>query len=716
MRNFFSFLLILFLFSFFISINAYAARVIPYQATPDQVLVLYNADWNEDAKGTLKGQDSKELAEYYARMHTDAVTGKRPYLLGLHCRHQFLERDLNHWLIKEESNDNANGIVYKGKGARPQGDLLRDSRKIEIKINERADLDSISVSIRSELTGDERAIQSIDVTGGNTGYRILKKGKGRTLILDASKSFSGSVTVFYRVSDKDGKVMRNLALPYYDILDFRFSEKGADGIADDKILEEDVLTPVRKFLEDPANALPNGVLLKDHILYIVVARGMPYSAKAVFGIERGSTSNRRDHGTLASLEQRLQTIYYDWSGSFRPPVVSMPVLKGPDSDKGVVNNVITTAMRRPQLGRRWNPYMHKNAYTYTRRKTPPAFSSIPPLRIHREVVPKALFAYGVTRIDGANVNEAKRIIDYSLYASKYLRPEMDCRVRSSLVKEGKKEITDLGSRMRKVEAEGLWGAEELEALGFITQIDKDNYKDHKGQGVPFMARPVGEAGMCEAGADADWRQSGFYPGGMHRHVESSNGLNYSRSSVWKQLGKGATVTAAGAPAYSGGPHITNATFWDNRILMRYLLRGRDLGGSLLNSIIYVNWSNSLIGDPLMHPDLAKTVIDKTPPELEGDLSVESYPEYRKVYLEVSGVLRHTSERPEVALLEVELVGAGGEKKKAITALYSSRPELRIEGLLPDAEYELKATLIDPYGNRTEVAERRIRTKTANFPF
>jgi hypothetical protein len=45
----------------------------PFRASPDQVLVLYNADWRKDVDGSEPGQDSKEVAEYYVRMHTDPL-------------------------------------------------------------------------------------------------------------------------------------------------------------------------------------------------------------------------------------------------------------------------------------------------------------------------------------------------------------------------------------------------------------------------------------------------------------------------------------------------------------------------------------------------------------------------------------------------------------------------------------------------------------------
>ena len=50
----------------------------PFKAGPDQVLVLYNADWPVDVDGSQTGQDSEEVAEYYVKMHTDPTSGKKP--------------------------------------------------------------------------------------------------------------------------------------------------------------------------------------------------------------------------------------------------------------------------------------------------------------------------------------------------------------------------------------------------------------------------------------------------------------------------------------------------------------------------------------------------------------------------------------------------------------------------------------------------------------
>ena len=672
----------------------------PYKASPDQVLVVYNADWPHRSEGTAAIDDSREIAEYYVRKHT--LDGKKPYLLGLTCKH-VLRRHLNEWFIKEDSNDNANGILFRGKGKSPADtDWIRDSRKVELQLDS-GDIDwgSIRIVCRSETTGQEVLLTPLRVALQISGlpkvmkegasYPPVEPGKGRCYRFDASRLFAGTVTIRLTARNLQGKEVRDISATYYDVRDFIFSPTGADGVPDDAILEEDVLQPVRAFLEDPAHAAPDGTLLKDHILYIVAVHGMPYSAKAVFGIAHGATANKADYGSLASLEQRLQTLYYPWQ-SVQPPVVSMYMAAGPDSEKGVVNHIITTAMHRPQTGIRWNPYMHPDTYSFLRSNAPaPKFLPLLPLSEQRKTPEATLFAYGVTRIDATTTEEAKRIIDYTLYANRYLCPEMDCRVTTEIKKQKSKKPSNMVERLRQ--SENAWGSEELGILGFGKPGDFD------AQGLPFLARHVSD-NPERCGEKRDWKLAGFYPGGIARTVVSSNGLNYKEADIWNYISKGVSVSAAGAPAYAGGPHITNASFWDNRILLKYLLRGRDLGEAFLRSTYYVNWSTSLIGDPLFHPDLRETVPDKVPPRPAGapSLAFTAGTSTAEAHLEVG--LYDDRDTPEVALLHVTARDAEGNEVVAVSPLYSSHPRLTIRQLKPGVSYSFSAELVDPYGNRS----------------
>jgi hypothetical protein len=295
---FFSFLIFLLLSSTQVSPSSHArAALIPFQASPDQVLVLYNADWQKDVDGSEPGQDSKEVAEYYVRMHTDSITGKKPYLLGLRSMHR--EKHLNQWLIREKSQDNKNGIIFVGKGKGPKtGEWARDSRHVEIVIDsgrELIDWDSVEIWCRSDQNGEKKPalpeVTGIPLKKGRKFiYSEIQENKGRCYRFDAHEIFKGTVWVIFKAKNRSGKFIRNLKLKYYDRDDFRFSLRGQDEIADEKHFQEDVAIPVKRFLEDPDNALPDGTLLKDHILYIVICHGLPFSCEGVLGIERGTTS------------------------------------------------------------------------------------------------------------------------------------------------------------------------------------------------------------------------------------------------------------------------------------------------------------------------------------------------------------------------------------------------------------------------------------------
>ncbi|MDL1968395.1 MAG: hypothetical protein LWW97_07545, partial [Deltaproteobacteria bacterium] len=574
------------------------ASIVPFQASPDKVLVLYNADWKKDVDGSEPGQDSKEVAEYYVRMHTDSITGEKPYLLGLRCVHR--EKHLNQWVIREKSQDNKDGIVFVGKGKGPKpGEWARDSRHVEIVIDPSKvliDWDSVEIWCRSKQNAEGKPVSPIisgspRKKGRKFVYPDIEEDKARCYRFDAHELFNGTVWVIFKAKDIFGKLIRNLKLKYYDQDDFRFSLRGEDEVADEKHFQEDVAIPVKQFLEDPDSALPDGTLLKDHILYIVICHGLPFSCEGVLGIERGVTSNQGDHGDLGSLEQRLQTLFYDWGRKIVPPVISMYMNGGPDSNKGVRNHRITTAMRYPMVGRRWNPYMHPDTYSFLGKKKDVRFINIPALPEVRKKISPFLFAYGVSRIDGQGPREAKRLIDYSLYASKFFRPEMDSFVRQSLRKDNKHKIQDLPGRLKKAEQENRWGSDEEECLGFRV------LSRYVGQGIPFGGRPVEyvDGSTSDSKKNSQSKYLGYYPGGMDRTVFSSNGWNMGRSApIWRQADHGVTISACGGPAYGGGPHITNATFWDNRILLRYLFRGRDLGECFLLSTFYVNWSTSLL--------------------------------------------------------------------------------------------------------------------------
>ncbi|MDA3790100.1 MAG: hypothetical protein PF503_16590, partial [Desulfobacula sp.] len=592
------------------------AGLTKFKADPDQVLVLYNEDYAIDVDGSLPGQDSKEVAQYYMDMHTDPVTGKKPYLLGLTCKHG--KGHLNDWVIKEKSDDNKDGIEYIGKGKGPGAkEWARDSRFVEVNIKQGSvpvNWESVEFYCQSVNTEIKTKIAPIisgipQKKGRQIVYPELKEGQGRCYRFNAKEISNGTVWILVKAKDTASKGIKNLKLKYYDFQDFKFSILGRDKISDELHFQEDVAIPIKEFLEDKENKLPDGKFLKEHILYIVICHGLPFSSEGVFGIERGVTSRPGDHGDLGSLEQRLQTLYYGWGTKIVPPVISMYMSGGPDSKEGVRNHRTTSAMRYPLTGKRWNPYMHPDTYSFLGGKKEASFIDLPPLSEKRKQLPSYFFAYGASRLDGQGPIEAKRQIDYSLYASKYLMPDMDQSIRNLSKKANFGQISD---RFEKIDKNNVWGSSEEQALGFSV------LSSYERQGIPFLGRPLADHYRAEISPEKTdkpkWR--GYYPGGMDRTVVSNNGWNMgSGAPIWEQVDQGVTVSACGGPAYGGGPHITNATFWDNRILLRYLFRGRDLGECFLLSTLYVNWSTSLLGDPLYHPDLSQTISDKSSPRV-----------------------------------------------------------------------------------------------------
>lgn len=151
-----------------------------FSASPDQVLVIYNADWKGDSKDSAPGQDSEKVAHYYVTMHTDPETGKKPYLLGLRCVHG--KEHLNRWVIDEQSNDNKNGLLFKGKGKPPGSyEWIRDSRRVEICIDEPvAAWDSLSIKCRSHLNGAEETIypSNASANGGELAISGIPSMRG----------------------------------------------------------------------------------------------------------------------------------------------------------------------------------------------------------------------------------------------------------------------------------------------------------------------------------------------------------------------------------------------------------------------------------------------------------------------------------------------------------------------------------------------------------
>ena len=165
--------------------------------------------------------------------------------------------------------------------------------------------DFVEIWCRSDQNGEKKLVSPIVSgipwkKGRKFVYPDIEEDKGRCYRFDAHELFRRTVWVILKAKNRSGELIRNLKLKYYDRDDFRFSLRGQDRIVNEKHFQEDVAIPVKEFLEDHANALPDGTLLRDHILYIVICHGLPFSCEGVLGIERGMTSRAADHGVTIS--------------------------------------------------------------------------------------------------------------------------------------------------------------------------------------------------------------------------------------------------------------------------------------------------------------------------------------------------------------------------------------------------------------------------------
>ena len=677
------------------------------QPRPDQVLVLYNRDWTEDLPGTEAGQDSEEIARYYVARHTDPVTGARPYLLGLSCKHRRgpgtagpAALHLNGESIEEKSSDNYWGWVYTGKG-RPLRAGRRGRQKLyllssHIRCYVPADeVDWKSVTLKVAPVGDASKAQVVYAAGkaaraGTVGVRRVvargRRGKGnvRVLSFDARKvGFRGDVSVRLSAKDRTGKIVLDQEERFFDPADFAFSRTGPDGIRDDLHYLEDVEGPVKAFLEDPANAV-GGTLLKDRILYIVICYGLPKTVRRHFGIAQGAIPSRRDFGTLISLGQRLEMAYYDVE-AVRPPRLGALELRERVGAFGAV--VPASVYWYPFAGRRDQPYLHPAAYRdFSAQpglkppwRPPPHFS---PQR--RREFPKR-FLFVCSRIDAADPRVARRQIDSAVYATRYLTPLI-----------GGKGGRGWSGAEALSATEGKCGAEELKALGFAGAGASTHRSAY------LHRRPGG----------------GYYPGGVDWYVISSNGLNRNLSHVRRALRAGVTVTGGAARAYRGCPHTTTHAWWDGRVFYHFLFRGFSLGEAWLLSRYKIGWVTCFFGDPLYRPDLRRTRPDATPPRVARpeDISLAVAPAGGEYYAVLTAELHTTPANPELVRAEVRY-WPKDHRDGAATSVqpeFRLRPRVILAGLKPQTTYAYRLRLIDPYENTFDSQEAfgRLTFRTA----
>ena len=676
-------------FSFFLLISLAGAAL---AADPDQVLVLCNADYRIDQDGSEPGQDSKELAEYYVRRHTDPVSGKRPWMLGLSCVHG--KDHLNQFRLPEDSHDNCFGVEYLGAGELPKDGPAIDSRLVDVTLSkdEAAKLDPKSVVIAVGRKA-ERADATVIFANGEPAKGIPLDGttQGDPTVITAANPdgtlgyrFSprqvepGVVHVWFDANDKDGKPLKTIQLVCHDFNDFIESTTGRDRIRDDKNYIDDVERQVQDFLEN--NAAADGTPLREHVLCIVVCHGLPKAVESMFGIARGATGSLGDMGDGSSLEMRLATLYYDVTQvdyMFNPGPAGMlqvPLAHGVKprfaklarplnrDGNGLQRAMITNSLSVGLVGQ-FNPYQHPAVFHPAgnnevpgmldqQKYADPANRLLPPLDRNpaqmqprlstdlRKTWPGPSFMYWAMRVDGPTPEIAKAQIDGAVYGTLYLTPKMGtCYNRLA----GPPPIQP------SVRA----GIDELKELGFTLQEKLNDPPKVIGRPLIVSAYFADGPRYLDEGEIAG--QDGVLPGGIVYAIKSANGWKQNDDQFGtyfqKMVEAGATVTA-GLGAV-GGAHITSASWWDDRVLFHHLFRGYDLGECLLMSTYYIDWVTGYVGDPLYRPNVLTNKPDTTPPAVDDQgVHAEILPAKDSYCAILRCTLTQTPQNPEMAEMAV----------------------------------------------------------------
>jgi hypothetical protein len=567
-------IILTYLFLFLLAYTTAALATI----SPSQVLVLYNADWTDDHPLTDPGQDSKEIAEHYVRMHTDRQNGEKPYILGLHCDHgtKILDeyKHLNSSHLEEDSKDNTSGVVLDDRSFfndAIRDDQLRDSRQIEFVLpggSKNWQRNTLQLVLEPE-EGDDIVL----VKDGNIMFRQKVTGNDTeqwTIRLNGKAFASRSLTMKASCVDTSGKEQHWQA-DYVDYIYVYLSRTGYDGKRDDQNFIEDAAEPVKAFLENTENARPDGTLLKDHILFIVVCYGLPRTAIAPYGIARGITNKINNFGSIIAFEQRLQLLYYNLdnvqSGEAKPYRYST---KG-----GFTNFYLRSPQAWPLYGREANPFVHPS--TYGKALTPENFTPSTRFTKENRRQYQDKFLYFVSRIDAPDPLQARALIDRAVYASQYAGPTMGL-LPGHEYPESKERTGPL-----KYSKSGQW----LWNQGWHHLY----YRYTSSNRLDFLRLNPGEGFLNDAPV--------YLPGGIGATVTSESGWNRKNSALFKYFRSGVTVTAGAAHVYNGAPHIHNKSWWDDTVLYPALMSGYTLGEALFANQLHIGWITTFVGDPLL---------------------------------------------------------------------------------------------------------------------
>ncbi|WP_092372612.1 hypothetical protein [Desulfomicrobium apsheronum] len=659
--------------------NGLASAEAPAGVSPSQVLVLYNADWRERHPLISATQDSLAVAEHYARMHTDPVTGERPYLLGL-TGGRSSRNALSGDHLEERSTDNGCGVLYRSRNSKrfESGCEMRDSRMVEVVLPKTEvpwNLGTLGLEIESDERSSRARFKLVE-NGASLHpdkVRVRQDGDWRIRAL-GGLLMEGAFTATARCADAQGDV-HEWSAEYRDIRQASWSATGLDGIRDDQNYLDLVEAPIKAFLEDPSNARPDGTLLKDHVLYFVVCHGLPRTVSAPYGIATGVGLHLRDYGSEIDLCQRLQLMYYDFESLHRDEV--QPMRFAPASDKSAFTNILLrTRMSMPLQGADINPFVHPAAYRKGGNKAglgSPRFTSA-----QRALRPDRHLFFAM-RIDGQTPLEAMELVDRGVYASRHAGPEMGMLSDVPLLETPER----VGKIDARTPAKPFW------ELGYrhLFQHPKgwvrlDLFKLAPGSGF-FNSSPV------------------FLPGGIATFVQSNQGWNMKDSRFYEFLRQGVTMTAGSArvdPRKT--PHIHSHSFWDEAVFYPALREGRPVGEILLSNQVHMGWITSFVGDPLY----------RLPPEpqkpggltgLTWDKNVRVAQardaERGKGYL-VMADLGSSAHEPRLAQMRLGRVAAEENGAKHVFKRFASRPCVFVPKREVRKGEQWRLELMDPFGD------------------
>jgi hypothetical protein len=669
---------------FFSVVTVLVATASPARAfLPSQVLVVYNESWSEFS--SERGQDSKRVADHYVRMHTDPQSGEKPYMLGLECP-SLRPGMLKEWRMVERSADNGSGVVIRQAGSDALRDAggLRDGRLVELVLPEDGapwDMRTLGLELEADSFPSRLALVK-DGLSLHPDKVVVKSENGWHVRALGSAFVRGGFRAHARCMDAAGKI-REWTAAYADFRDVVATATGSDGVRDDQNYLDCIEKPIKAFLEDSANARPDGTLLKDHILFFVICYGLPRTVSAPCGVATGITAHLRDFGSEIALGQRLQIMYIDLETAADNKVGSMKFEPGKGSEgSGFTDYLFRSGLAKPIIGQGLNPFLHPDVY---RKKKAGALAATRRFTPENRKADPRRHLYFSMRIDGPDALSAMELVDRAVYASTFAGPVMGV-----LAGHEPAESPDrTGSLGQGSPGRFVWDR------GY-----KHLYQHPRGWTRLEFLRLAPDSGFFNRG-------DVFLPGGIATFVQSSQGWNKEGSRFMSFLEQGVTVTAGAARVAPGhAPHIHNRSFWDEDLLYPYLLDGYSIGEILLMSQIHLGWITSFVGDPAYR--LPGRPLAPPPfPAFSWDGCVRVRRGLDKTHgkgVVVMADLGTSAVEPRVA--QMRLVREDDpDGHEYLFARFSSRPHV----FVPDVDVHIQGVwrleLIDPFGRRAELRGR-----------